>query len=720
MNNILENLNSIQQKAVTSDQSSILVLAGAGSGKTRVLIHRMAWLMREKNISPYGILAVTFTNKAAHEMRNRIEQLMQMPAHHLWIGTFHGLAHRLLRLHWKEAELPESFQIMDSEDQLRLIKRVMKQLNLDEELWAPKKAQWYINQKKEEGVRAKAIVSGYDVVAITMKKIYLAYEAMCEQGGLVDFAELLLRANEVFSKNPSILNHYRERFSHILVDEFQDTNTIQYAWIRMLSHPKNNIMIVGDDDQSIYGWRGAKIENIYHFQKDYKNAEIIRLEQNYRSTGTILKAANALIDNNVARMGKNLWTELGNGDHIYLYQAFNDRDEAFYIASQILHQAQQGNAYNDFAILYRSNAQSRILEEQLIQLGIPYRIYGGLRFFDRQEIRDAIAYLCMLNFPDNDAAFDRIINVPTRGIGQQTISSIREYAQANQLSLWKATKKLLAENQLSSRSHSSIESFVHLIQKMQEETSEMALDNIVEHVIYLSGLIDHYKKEKSEKGNMRVENLAELISAARQFEIDEEDQQLLSPLPSFLANAALESGEKQEDDHKKCVQLMTLHSAKGLEFPVVFLSGMEDGLFPHKNSIAEENVEEERRLCYVGITRAMKKLFLTYAMVRRLHGYETMQMPSRFLQEIPEACLNKKLSNVKVSPARAYEVAPFVAKKISEPNDTGYSIGQSVFHEKFGDGVILELEGSGDKARITVRFKRAGTKVLIAGLAKLK
>ncbi len=716
---ILSSLNPAQHEAVTAEAGNLLILAGAGSGKTRVLVNRIAWLMKNDQVSPYAILAVTFTNKAASEMRNRIETISGVPIRSMWIGTFHGLAHRLLRAHWQDAKLPETFQILDSEDQYRMIRRIIRNLEIDEERWPPKQVQWYINNKKDEGKRPQHINTLHNPFEKTQLRVYEAYEETCQKNGLVDFAELLLRAHELWLNNPNILKHYQNRFLHVLVDEFQDTNTIQYAWLRLLVHKENHIMIVGDDDQSIYGWRGAKIENIQRFQKDFSNTKTIRLEQNYRSTGHILKTANALITHNKGRLGKDLWTNGQQGDPIDLYEAYNDRDEAHFIVSCILKHTQESYKYSDCAILYRSNAQSRILEEALIQMSIPYRIYGGLRFFERAEIKDALAYLRIIESRDNDPSLERIINFPTRGIGARSLELIREIAREKSISMWSSLCQLFESDQLPERAKNALRNFATLIETLTNDTQNLPLNEQIDHVIQVSGLMNHHKKEKSEKGRSRVENLEELVNAAQEFEIDEDET--LSPLSSFLAHAALEAGETQADAFADCVQLMTLHSAKGLEFPIVMLTGLEEGLFPHIMAIEEapERLEEERRLCYVGITRAKEKLYLTWAGARRLHGHETIQRPSRFLSEIPEDCLHEVRMKVKVSrPSTQAKQQTF--RDNSAVHDSGLKLGQTVFHQKFGEGVILSIDGSGARAHIEIKFRKAGIKRLMAQYANLE
>jgi len=715
---IIEPLNDAQREAVTADARPMLVIAGAGSGKTRVLTHRAAWLIEVEGVSPQGLLAVTFTNKAAAEMRGRIEQLLGMPVQHLWIGTFHGLAHRLLRRHWQEAKLPQNFQIIDSDDQLRLIKRMLKGLDIDDGRWGPREVQYYINGKKDEGLRAEHLDDGGDPNERQFIDLYRQYQEICDRGGLVDFAELLLRAHELWRDNPEVLDFYRRRFRHLLVDEFQDTNAIQYAWLRLLAGKDGLPFVVGDDDQSIYRWRGARVEHIHQFQRDFPDARVIKLEQNYRSTGTILDAANAVIRNNPSRMGKNLWTEGAEGEPIRVYSAFNERDEAEFIVGRLREWSDQGNPRADSAVLYRSNAQSRALEEALINTGLPYRVYGGLRFFERQEIKDALAYLRLATHRDDDSSFERIVNRPTRGIGARTIESMRGYARANACSMWRAAGALASE-QLGGRAATSVNAFMTLIERMARETDGMSLPDRVDHIIHLSGLIDFFKKEKGERGEARIENLEELVSAARSFERDPAED--MSEVDAFLAHAALEAGEGQADAWEDCVQLMTMHSAKGLEFPLVIMCGMEDGLFPHQRSINDPNgLEEERRLCYVGITRARETLYLTHAEQRRLHGADNFSMPSRFIAEIPEQFIEEIRPRVQVSrPMRHGGASRASTPAVSAAQEVGVRLGQRVRHNKFGDGVILNCEGQGAHARVEVNFETAGTKWLVLGYANL-
>ncbi|MFK3944347.1 DNA helicase II [Pseudomonas fulva] len=718
---LLNSLNDAQRQAVAATVGRQLVLAGAGSGKTRVLVHRIAWLIQVEQASPHSILSVTFTNKAAAEMRHRIEQLLGINPAGMWVGTFHGLAHRLLRAHWQEAGLVQNFQILDSDDQQRLVKRVMRELGLDEQKWPARQAQWFINGQKDEGLRPQHIQPGGDLFLTTMRDVYTAYEQACERAGVIDFSELLLRALDLWRDHPGLLAHYQRRFRHVLVDEFQDTNAVQYAWLRLLARSGDSLMAVGDDDQSIYGWRGAKIENIHQYTADFPDAETIRLEQNYRSTGGILKAANALIANNSGRLGKELWTDMGEGEPITLYAAYNEHDEARYVVETIESLIKQGNARDEMAILYRSNAQSRVLEEALLRERIPYRIYGGQRFFERAEIKNAMAYLRLIEGRGNDAALERVINVPPRGIGEKTVEAIREHARHSQVSMWQAMCQLIAAKALKGRAASALGAFIELIDGLAAKVEDMPLHTMTQTTLEQSGLIIYHQEEKGEKGQARVENLEELVSAARNFESTEEDADL-SPLSAFLGHASLEAGDTQADEHEDSVQLMTLHSAKGLEFPYVFLVGMEEGLFPHKMSLEEPGrLEEERRLAYVGITRAMRQLVMTYAETRRLYGSETYNKVSRFVREIPaglvqEVRLSNSVSRPFGTPKTALNSHLFANADIPE---TAFSLGQRVQHSVFGEGVILNFEGSGAQARVQVNFAE-GSKWLMMGYAKLE
>ena len=581
---ILNPLNDAQREAVTAPVGPVLVLAGAGSGKTRVLTHRVAWLIQAEGASPHSIMAMTFTNKAAGEMRARIESLLGMPGAALWIGTFHGIAHRLLRLHWREANLPQTFQILDGDDQLRLIKKILKAQNLDDTRWVPRDIQYFINQNKDEGMRPKVLKDGNDPTRRQFIQLYRDYEEACQRAGVVDFAELLLRAFELWRDQPELLAHYRRRFGHVLVDEFQDTNTIQYAWTKLLVGSEGAPFAVGDDDQSIYRWRGARVENLQTFRRDFPQAKLIRLEQNYRSTSTILEAANALIANNSGRLGKNLWTSGGKGEPIRLYAAFNERDEAEFVLQRIKDWVARGGNRRDIAILYRSNAQSRVFEEAFLSARIPYKVYGGLRFFERAEIKDALAYLRLVSNRNDDTSFERVVNLPTRGIGAKSIDTLRERARADGSSLWSAAQRCIAEGSLGAKGAGSLHGFLQLIDRLAADTRELALHEIVDQVINSSGLLEHHRKEKAERGEARADNLLELVSAARGFEPEGVEGEQLPPLESFLAHAVLESGEGQAEAWEDCIQMMTLHTAKGLEFPVVFLAGLEDGLFPHQRS----------------------------------------------------------------------------------------------------------------------------------------
>ena len=728
---ILDSLNEQQRNAVASPAEKLLVLAGAGSGKTRVLVHRIAWLLQAEQASPFAVLAVTFTNKAAREMRGRIETLLGQSFNGMWVGTFHGLAHRLLRSHWAEAGLPQDFQILDAEDQFRLIKRINRSLHIDEDKWPARQCQWYINTQKDEGLRAVNIEHFDDNYTKTMLEVYTAYEEACTRGGMIDFGEILLRAHELWLKNPQILEHYQKRFQYILVDEFQDTNSIQYAWLRVLAGGNfgrdKQLMVVGDDDQSIYGWRGARIENIQQFNVDFADAEIVRLEQNYRSTSTILKAANGLIANNQGRLGKKLWTEGVEGEHISLYEALNEQDEARFIVDRLQDWFNNGNQRSDAAILYRSNAQSRELEEALLRVGMPYRIYGGHRFYERLEIKNALAYLRLLANRNDDTAIERIINVPTRGIGGRSLDVIRAVAREENVSLWQACAKCVNENLAGSRAVNAILAFLELIDKLQSECEGLELHEKVERVIANSGLIQHHEKEGGEKALARKENLEELVNAASNFDDvalgDEVDVKSSAFLAAFLDQASLDAGDTQADETDDAVQLMTLHSAKGLEFPLVFLAGMEEGLFPHRMSMDKiASLEEERRLCYVGITRAKSKLYLTHAESRRLHGEVNLCRPSRFIKEIPKQLIDEIRLKTTVSRAKVHRRNGMRDSLSSgaEIPQTEISLGQRVAHGKFGEGVVLNYEGQGANARVQVNFDAAGSKWLVLSYAKLE
>ncbi|WP_210756797.1 DNA helicase II [Caldichromatium japonicum] len=713
MNNIqsFDLLNPAQREAVASRSSHILVLAGAGSGKTRVLTQRIAWLIQQGTPS-WSILAVTFTNKAAREMRARLDNLLDTALSGAWIGTFHGLAHRFLRAHWQEAGLPQHFQILDSDEQLRLIKRLLKEMQLDESRWPPGQIQAFINRQKDEGRRPQHLVARGDFIQDRFIELYQNYETARIKSGMVDFADLLLYTLELLRERRDLLEHYRQRFNHLLVDEFQDTNAIQYAWLRLLAGEENHLFVVGDDDQSIYGWRGAQIENIQSFQRDYPRARLIRLEQNYRSTGNILNAANVLIAHNAGRLGKTLWTQGEAGAPIRLYTAFNEIDEAQFVAERIQWFYAQGYAYIDCAILYRTTAQSRPLEEALIQTGIPYRVYGGLRFFERAEIRDAMAYLRLIANPDDDQAFDRIVNRPPRGIGQRTLELIREATRPDGLSLWRAARKLINSGALGARAVQTLQGFFTTIEGQRRALTERTLAEICRYAIEGTGLMEHFRENKDGRGQDRIENLEQLIETAQRFEQEQPGPQP-QLLNDFLAHAALESGEAEAEPFTDSVQLMTLHSAKGLEFPVVFLVGLEEGLFPHSLSLDDpKRLEEERRLCYVGITRAMRELYLTHAESRRLHGREEYPLPSRFLYELPMEMIEEVRRELIRRPVRG--------QSPSARMEGPFRPGQWVRHPKFGDGVVLTSEGFGPDTRLHIDFKGGvGIKCLVLAYAGL-
>ena len=734
VSHLLDDLNPAQRDAVSAPPGHYLVLAGAGSGKTRVLTHRIAWLLEVEHASPWSILAVTFTNKAAGEMRARCDALIRQGTRGLTVGTFHGIAHRLLRQHWREAKLPETFQILDADDQQRLIKRTIQGLGLDEARFPPRQAAWFINAAKDEGKRPDAFHNSGDPQTRTLLDVYRAYDATCARSGLVDFAELLLRSHELWLHDDALLAHYRERYRHLLIDEFQDTNTIQYAWLRVLAGTTAQMFVVGDDDQAIYGWRGARVENVQYFLRDFPGAKTIRLEQNYRSTGTILKAANAIIANNPQRLGKKLWTAGDHGTPIALYAAYNEQDEARFVIERIREHMQQGEKASECAILYRSNAQSRNFEEQLIQHDIHYRVYGGLRFFDRAEIKDALAYLRLVANRHDDAAFERTVNTPTRGIGERTLDILRQRARRDAISLWDAALSELAGASLAGRAKNALKVFLALIAELAKTCAgaspalppdavlgtaahePLPLAEQIDHAIQRTGLRDFYEADSRGSAESRVENLDELVNVASRFERTPEDIEAgFSELTAFLAHAALEAGEAQGEAWEDCVQLMTLHSAKGLEFPIVFLVGLEDGLFPSQKSLDEPGrLEEERRLAYVGITRARQTLILSYAESRRLHGSETYNRPSRFLHELPRELLHEVRPRVQVS-------RPLYAGRfVDDGGDAApFKLGQRVRHANFGDGVVIDAEGSGAHARVQVNFENTGAKWLVLAYANL-
>jgi DNA helicase-2/ATP-dependent DNA helicase PcrA len=708
MLNLLENLNPEQLAAVTLPDQSALILAGAGSGKTRVLTTRIAWLIQTGNVSPNGVLAVTFTNKAAREMLTRISAMLPISTRGMWVGTFHGLCNRLLRTHHRDAGLPQLFQILDSQDQHAAVKRVLKTLSVDEERFPARDAQYFINAAKEEGRRARDVEIG-DEITRRYAEIYAAYDEQCQREGVVDFAELLLRSFELLSRNEILREHYRSRFRHILVDEFQDTNRLQYRWLKLLAGPKNLMFAVGDDDQSIYRFRGAHVGNMAEFERDFRVENVIRLEQNYRSHGLILAAANALIAHNRKRLGKNLWTSAGHGEPVRIYEAQSDGYEASWLAEEVQALKRGGLRLADIGVLYRSNAQSRIIEHALFSNGIPYRVYGGLRFFERMEIKHALAYLRLAANPDDDGAFLRVANFPARGIGARSLEALQDAAKAGNASLYKAASGL------SGKSATAVAAFLRLVESLRAETLGLPLPETVQVMLEKSGLVAYYKAERD--GADRVENLNELVNAAAAFMNEGEDHDL----PAFLAHAALESGENQAAEGADALQLMTVHSAKGLEFHAVFITGLEEGLFPHEQSVLEEDgLEEERRLMYVAITRARTRLYLSFAQTRMLHGQTRYNVASRFLDELPEEVV-KRLT-LRPGHARFDDVAwapqPAKGGKAKTPGH-GFRIGQSVLHPKFGQGVIVNAEGSGTDARLQINFGKQGMKWLALEYAKL-
>ena len=721
VSHLLDDLNAAQREAVSAPPGHYLVLAGAGSGKTRVLTHRIAWLNEVLGVPAHGILAVTFTNKAAGEMRARADAQLRHGARGMWIGTFHGIAHRLLRLHWNEARLPEAFQVLDSDDQLRLVKRVAQQLELDDGRFPPRQIAWWINAQKDEGRRPHHIQPGDDPWTDALRRAYALYQERCDRAGLVDFAELLLRAHELLRDNPALLAHYRTRFRDLLIDEFQDTNAIQYAFVRVLAGDTGRVFVVGDDDQAIYGWRGAKVENVQQFLRDFPGAQTIRLEQNYRSSANILNAANAVISHNPDRIGKQLWTDSGEGEAVDVYAAYNEMDEARFVVERIRQWVRDGGSWREAAVLYRSNAQSRALEEVLLAEQVPYRVYGGMRFFERAEIKDTLAYLRLVASRADDAAFERTVNTPARGIGDRTLDEVRRRAREASSSLWQAATALVAENALAARARNAVAGFLSLIEALDAETTDLALKDRVDHVLGRSGLREHWASESRGQldAESRLENLDELVSVASRFsraELDD-DQESMSELVAFLSYAALEAGEGQAQADEDGVQLMTLHSAKGLEFPLVFLVGVEEGVFPSSKSLEESGrLEEERRLAYVGITRARHKLVLTYAESRRIHGMDMYGMPSRFLREIPGHLLNEVRPRVQV--ARPMAAPPRAAHPVLET--PALKLGQSVVHASFGRGTVTDYEGSGAHARVQVNFDDAGSKWLVLAFANLK
>jgi DNA helicase-2/ATP-dependent DNA helicase PcrA len=708
----LEHLNPEQLAAVTLPDEHALILAGAGSGKTRVLTTRMAWLIKGGRASPANFLAVTFTNKAAREMLTRVSAMLTVNPRGMWIGTFHGLCNRMLRAHHRDAGLPQAFQILDSQDQLAALKRLLKSMNVDEDRFPPREVQWFINGQKEEGVRARDVAIT-DENTKRLAELYAAYDEQCQREGVVDFSELLLRSFELLKRNEILREHYAQRFRYVLVDEFQDTNRLQYRWLKLFSSPNTRYFAVGDDDQSIYTFRGANVGNMAEFERDFKVSKVIRLEQNYRSHGNILDAANALIANNKNRLGKNLWTSAGPGEPLRVFEGESDNDEARWIVEEVRSLAREGTPLSHIALLYRSNAQSRVVEHALFSQGIAYRVYGGLRFFERAEIKHALAYLRLIAMPEDDNAFLRVVNFPARGIGARTIEQLQDAAKAAGTSL------------MAVAGASKAAPFAKLIEGLRNETKDLQLPEAIEHVVARSGLVEHYKTER--EGADRIENLAELTNAAASF--GEEDRQsesgeAVDPLTAFLTHAALEAGEHQAGEGQEALQMMTVHSAKGLEFDVVFLTGLEEGLFPHEQSVTErDGLEEERRLAYVAITRARNRLYLSHAQTRMLHGQTRYNIPSRFLEEIPEQLLKwltPRFSKQKAfSPDFSRTKEPFPLKKA--PRDVGgFRIGQNVTHPKFGSGVIIDAEGQGTDARVQVNFGNEGVKWLAVAVAKLQ
>ena len=712
-------LNEKQQQSVNLDEeTNALILAGAGSGKTRVLTHRIHYLISEKNNHVDNILAVTFTNKAATEMKERLSGLLRQPIGRMWVGTFHSLAHRLLRTHPIEANLSPTFQILDAQDQFRIVKRLMKENGVDETKFPIKKVQWFINQQKDEGILPHQIDAGHNYFVKQSAKIFDLYEKHCQANDLVDFAGLLVKSYELLKNNQSLLDHYQKRFHHILIDEFQDTNRIQYQWIKLLHTQQNHIFCVGDDDQSIYGWRGARIENIQKIENDFKPIKVIKLEQNYRSTGNILSASNALIANNPNRLEKSLWTHSGDGDLINVFNARTESDESQYVISEIKNQFNQGRNLNECAILYRSNAQSRVFEESLIKQNIDYRIYGGLRFFERAEIKDAMGYVRLIENTSDNIAFERIVNFPTRGIGLTTVEKIRAYANENHTDLFQSSIAIL--NTLPARASNALKAFIDLIDSMRDNTQHLTLSEKTDSILLQSGLIAHYSNDKTDKAGFKPENLYELVNAATQY-VHEEDNEM-NETQGFIALATLDSSGESNQSHHNSVQLMTVHSAKGLEFPVVFLVGLEEDLFPSRQSKDEPHLlDEERRLCYVGMTRAMQSLTLSYASRRFIHGQSFYSLNSRFLDEIPRNFLNYiKNPNSGDDERFSENTGTFSKKMVSSKSSSIYYIGQVVKHAKFGPGTIVNLEGSGDSMRLQIKFQKVGTKWLISSYANLE
>ena len=715
---ILDDLNEVQRDAVTEELPYSLVLAGAGSGKTKVITHKVAWLSKVKDINPLSLLTVTFTNKAAKEMRGRIESILGEQLNQMWCGTFHGLFHRMLKIHWEEAGLSKSFSILDGDDQNRIIKRVIKKMNLDEATWQPRQTQWFINKQKDEGRRKASLSMNATFVEEKMVDIMDEYQRTCDREGLVDFAEILIRSFELLDKNAELLKHYQDRFQHILVDEFQDTNEIQYLLLKKLAGKNGSMTVVGDDDQSIYSWRGAKSTNLKRFTKDFNKVKTIKLEQNYRSSKNILACANSVIRNNPDRLGKELWSQKDEGEQVKVYRAFNERDEANFIVGIIKRWLEEGGRLSESAIIYRSNAQSRVLEDAILNSELPYRIYGGVRFYERMEIKNALAYAKLAINTDNDSQFERIINIPPRGIGIKTMDQIREHSKNENMSLWKSAEILFREKD--TKVAKNISSFFKIISKLQECNFNENLDKFFGDLISLSGLKDYHGKEPGEKGRSRVENLDELISATSEyFSLGEDANDERSLLELFLDQASLDAGENQANENEDAIQMMTLHSSKGLEFPLVFMAGCEEGLFPHRRSAEDpKQLAEERRLCYVGMTRAMERLYLTHAETRTIYGIDSFSPVSRFIKEIPEELIYE----IRVASETEVKDKVFEPRIVggTEHKVGGFSLGDRVEHKSFGEGVILNYEGEGSNARVEVNFDNGGTKWLVLSFANLE
>ena len=715
---ILDELNPIQREAVTDESPHSLILAGAGSGKTKVITHKVAWLSSVKGINPMSLLTVTFTNKAAKEMRGRIENILEENLNQMWCGTFHGIFHKMLKIHWQDANLIKDFSVIDSEDQVRVLKRVIQGMNLDLETWQPKDTQWFINKQKDEGKRKASLSMNATFVEEKMVDIMDEYQKTCDREGLVDFAEILIRSFELLDKNNELLKHYQDRFQHILVDEFQDTNEIQYLLLKKLVGKNGSMTVVGDDDQSIYSWRGAKSTNLKRFTKDFSKVKTIKLEQNYRSSKNILACANSVIRNNPDRLGKELWSQKDEGEQVKVYRAFNERDEANFIVGIIKRWLEEGGSLSETAIIYRSNAQSRVLEDAILNSELPYRIYGGVRFYERMEIKNALAYAKLAINTNNDSQFERVINIPTRGIGIKTMDQIREYSKKENLSLWKSAEILFEGKD--TKVARNISSFFAIINTLKDLNFNENLDKFFGDLISLSGLKDYHGKEPGEKGRSRVENLDELISATSEyFSLGEDANDERSLLELFLDQASLDAGENQANENEDAIQMMTLHSSKGLEFPLVFMAGCEEGLFPHRRSAEDpKQLAEERRLCYVGMTRAMERLYLTHAETRTIYGIDSFSPVSRFIKEIPEELIYE----IRVASETEVKDRSFEPRIVggTEHKVGGFSLGDRVEHKSFGEGVILNYEGEGSNARVEVNFDNGGTKWLVLSFANLE